>query len=517
MTKLTNDLKAHLEKNHDRQILKEVALNRWFTGAEVEEDIQRFGQLLDAANFGRDDLVFMGLNNTAAFLPINQALWRRGVTAHPVSGATPIAELTADYQAHHYAGIVATKEQAEAFADYQELAQVPINLATNPDLVFLYRTDLEAGRPNTPTEDSYGWIMNTSGTTGKPKHVGLTHEMMRRAAQYDLESHKLTADDTVLVVMPMFHINAQELIINSTLLSDGRIVIAPKFSASRFWTWINENDATWSSVVPTIVTILLKNEKSRLAFDPNHHLRFVRCASAMLPLNRHKAFVEAFKVPILEGWGMTEACSQCTLNPLDAIKLGSVGKPYHTEVMVYKDGKYTDEVGVTGELVIRGDHVIHGYLDKNRNQDFYDGWFHTGDLGYFDEDGYLWLQGRIKHVINRGGEKVSPIIVENVLSQLDFVANVAVVPTPDDLYGEAVTAAIIPAESMVGSESFMRQKIDELAQKSLPKYRQPTKVFFVDAFPLNPTGKIMREKLSEQLVAIERGDLDEKESAIAVS
>lgn len=517
MTKLTTDLTTHLKQNADRQIVRDLTVNRWFTGQDLLDEIAHIKGILTAANFGRDDVVLMALPNTAAFLPINQALWQLGATAHPIAGVTPAGEVLEDYRSHNYAGVIVTSEQAEAFADEDNLIAHPLDLATNPDLQLLFRADLEAGRPAEPTEESFGWIMNTSGTTGKPKQVGLTHDMMRRAAQYDLESHQLTAEDTVLIVMPMFHINAQELIINSTLLSDGKLIIAPKFSASRFWTWINEYNAAWSSVVPTIVTMLLKNEKSRLAFNPDHNLRFIRCASAMLPVQRHEEFVKAFKVPILEGWGMTESCSQCTLNPLDNIKVGSVGKPYATEVAVYVDGHYTTVPGIKGELAIRGDHVIKGYLDKNRNQDFYDGWFHTGDLGYFDNEGYLWLAGRLKHIINHGGEKVSPIIVENLLAELPFVDNVAVVGTPDDLYGEAVTAAIIANDRYAGNEEAMKRQITELAEARLPKYRRPTKVFFVDHFPLNATNKIMREALSAQLVEMERSAEHEVKQAEAVS
>lgn len=165
---------------------------------------------------------------------------------------------------------------------------------TKPDLAFFYKPNLPAGRSCQPSEDSLGLILNTSGTTGKPKQVGLTHAMMQNAAQYDKDSHRLTADDTVLVVMPMFHMNAQMILTTSSLLAGGRIAIAPKLSASRFWNWVEEANAYWSSVVPTIVMILLKSEKALAAYQaqPQNRLRFIRCASAMLPVSRHKQFLE---------------------------------------------------------------------------------------------------------------------------------------------------------------------------------------------------------------------------------
>ncbi|MFT8824398.1 MAG: AMP-binding protein [Liquorilactobacillus mali] len=499
MTKLTTELAMHLKKNVNREFLKDERMNKWFTGKDVEEDITKLQKIFLDAHMGSGDIAFMCLENSAAYIPINQALWRLGVTAHPVSESTSDVELVKDFRENHYAAIIFNDSRAEVFSNFTELDKHTVQLHTFEDLVILTRNDLNIGEKEAkPNEQSYGWILNTSGTTGKPKKVGLTHEIMLKAAHYDMESHRLSADDTVLIIMPMFHINAQELIVVSTLLSDGRLVIAPKFSASRFWQQVMKNDVTWSSVVPTIVSILLKNEKALAQFDPNHKLRFVRCASAMLPVSRHKKFVKKFGVPLLEGYGMTESCSQCTLNPLDNIKIGSVGKPYHTDVTIIDGDDFTDAPGIHGEIAIRGDHVITSYLDPHPDS-FKDGWFLTGDLGYFDEEGYLWLEGRSKDVINHGGEKVSPSVVEDVLGNLDFIKQVAVVGLPDELYGEIVAAAVIDDTKDSETLAKHRQRIIDYAATHLAKYRRPTEIFFLDEFPLNPTRKILRPKLAEIL------------------
>lgn len=445
----------------------------------------------------------MCLKNTAAYIPINQALWRTGAAAHPVSGTTPTKELVADNNDNDYPLILLTSEQAKEFALKTNLASKPLPLKTLPELVVFYKNNLPK-RSSTITEETIGLILNTSGTTGKPKQVGLTHKMMRNAAQYNMDSHKFTSNDTVLLVMPMFHMNAQMIQTTTTILAGGRIVVAPKFSASRYWDWVSESEATWSSVVPTIVTILLKNENALNSFKRhtnNIHLRFIRCASAVLSVSRHRQFLDTYHIPLLEGYGMTEACSQCTLNPLDAIKVGSAGKPYHTEMAIYTGDTYTTEANVKGEIVIRGDHVITHYL-RGSQKDFYDNWFHTGDLGYFDKDHYLWMDGRIKHVINHGGEKVSPVLVETTIAELDFIKNVAVVPTPDEIYGEAVTAAVILDDPKMDQQE-AKQKIIDYCKGKLALYRCPTKVFFIDKFPLNPTGKILRAKLSDELTKME--------------
>ncbi|MFT9005877.1 MAG: AMP-binding protein, partial [Liquorilactobacillus hordei] len=196
--------------------------------------------------------------------------------------------------------------------------------------------------------------------------------------------------------------------------------------------------------------------------------------------------------------GMTESCSQCTLNPLDNIKIGSVGKPYHTDVAIIDGDDFTDAPGVHGEIAIRGDHVITTYLDPHPDS-FKDSWFLTGDLGYFDEEGYLWLEGRSKDVINHGGEKVSPSVVEDVLGNLDFIKQVAVVGLPDDLYGEVVAAAVIDDTKDSENQAKHRQRIIDYAATHLAKYRRPTEIFFLNEFPLNATRKILRPKLAEIL------------------
>ncbi|WP_251547671.1 AMP-binding protein [Limosilactobacillus caecicola] len=508
MTKLTNVLQTHLQKNSTRPFVRDIYLNQWFTGQDIEADITTLQGYFQQMGLGNGDVILMSLRNSSAYLPINQAMWRWGITAHPVAANSANKELAADYQEHQYPAVILTADKVTDLQKFPELSFELVKLRTFPEgLLIGYQTHRQTNPNHQPTEDSLGWILNTSGTTGKPKQVGLTHQMMWQAAIYDAESHQLSAQDTVLIVMPMFHINAQELIIVSTLFSDGRIVIAPKFSASSYWDWISDYDCTWSSVVPTIVTILLKNQESQKRFNPRHHLRFIRCASAMLPVERHQEFIERFQVPILEGYGLTEACSQCTLNPLDQIRVGSVGKPYGTQVQIFAEGTYTTTANVTGEIVIKGNHVITEYLnaDAKAQRDFHDGWFHTGDLGYFDHDGYLWLNGRRKNIINHGGEKINPTMVEGTLGSLDFIKDVAVVGTPDQIYGENVAAAIILQAGVDGSAD-LKNYILSYAEKKLAKYRRPTEIYFIDQFPLNPTGKVIRPQLVKQLTDLKMAE-----------
>ncbi|WP_268869632.1 AMP-binding protein [Liquorilactobacillus vini] len=335
------------------------------------------------------------------------------------------------------------------------------------------------------------------GDDREAEKVGLTHEVMRRAAYYDLTSHRLTDKDTVLIVMPMFHINAQELIIISILLTDGKMVIAPKFSASKFWPQILENDVTWSSVVPTIVAILLKNKKANAAFRPDHKLRFIRCASAILSVNRQKEFTERYRVPILEGYKMTESCSQCTLNPLDKIKLGSVGKPFGTKVSLLIDNRPRNLSGQIGEVLLKGKNVIISYADRDPNQDFIDGWLKTGDLGYFAADGYLYLTGRSKELINYGGHKISPLKIENVLLQADYVQEAAAVGVTDQMFGEKIVVVVVLNRGT--DQATAKKGLIQLLEKNLARFERPQELIFTDHLPHSRVGKILRVQLRQEL------------------
>ncbi|WP_127849263.1 AMP-binding protein [Lacticaseibacillus hulanensis] len=503
MTRLTDSLHERLAAVQNENVVKDEASGTWFTGADIARDIAVLDAALRSANVGKDDVVLMCLQNSPVYLPINQAMWSMGATIHPIAPSTGLDGLVADFKENQYAAVFVDAPRATAFSEIPYVKATPLpNLLMGQDMVLLQ--NLHHSQPanyDAPTEDTLGMILNTSGTTGKPKGVGETHAMMINAANHDLESHELTPADTVLIVMPMFHINAQLVLVLSSFLAGGKMVIAPKFSASKFWPQVLSNDVTWSSVVPTIVTILLKNEKANAAFRPDHKLRFIRCASSMLTVSRHKEFVRRFHVPILEGYGMTESCSQCTLNPLDAIKVGSAGKPYKTDIAIVNGDKFVQTPGFRGEIAIRGDHVITDYMTPHLDS-FKDGWMLTGDLGYFDEDGYLWLVGRSKDIINRGGEKISPTKVEGVIEQLDYVRNVAVVPVPDDIYGEAVAAMVIDGSSDDELHQKRRDEILTFTAKHLANYERPTQVYFVDHFPLNPTNKIMRPELTKLATAM---------------
>ncbi|WP_125605087.1 AMP-binding protein [Lapidilactobacillus bayanensis] len=512
MTKLTTALTKQLLTDPERPLIKSVNTTEWLTKGEFRADVTRIMSALTNVKVGYHDQVLVCLDNSCAYPELMQAMWALGIAVHPVSASTPAAQLLAEWQEQDYLALIIAPH-----LETEILARLPLNtttlqLSSASGLKLLTATEKLLMRNSAPTapiqEDDLALILNTSGTTGKPKRVGLTHSMLYNGAMHDAESQQMTAQDTTLITMPMFHINAQVISVLAMRLVDGKIVVAPKFSASRFWQQIAENQITWTSVVPTIISILLLNQTANEQYHKYaqfNHLRFVRSSSFSLPEDKFCAFERRFKTQILEGYGMTETTSQCTINPFDAPRIGSAGKPYRTEIAFLINGQLTQQPYQVGEIAVKGDHVIHDYLDPHHDS-FMDGWFLTGDLGYFDHDGYLFIKGRIKEMISRGGEKVAPATVENELNQLDFIGQVVVIGLPDDIYGEAVTAVVIPTQDQVHDFKAEREQILAYAAEKLARYQRPTQVYFVDQFPLNATGKVVRNQLRQQLLQTTAGE-----------
>ncbi len=346
--------------------------------------------------------------------------------------------------------------------------------------------------------------LTTSGTTGDPKGVILSARQIAWTADQVRISHHLTTADRGLAVLPFFHINAPVVSLCATLLAGACIVIAPRFSVQRFWEWVERERITWVSVVPTIVALLLTTEKP--LFLPGT-LRFARSASAPLPLARHRAFEERFGIPLIETYGLSEAASQVTASPLPPAqrKHGSVGIPTGVELRICAPLPGTCDVGdidetsprelpcdTVGEICVRGPNVIAGYEGDASASSFVDGWFRTGDLGYLDADGYLYITGRLREVINRGGEKIAPREIEELLLAHPAVSDAAVVGEPHPLYGQRVVAYITPHASW---DALVERQLRDYCAHHLSAYKVPETFYSVPALPRNGNGKLNRQAL----------------------
>ncbi|KRN28651.1 acyl-CoA synthetase family protein [Lactobacillus selangorensis] len=506
MTKLTQALQKQLIDFPNRPLIKEASEADWHTGAQFAADVAHLEQAYTDAKIGAHDLLLVCLSNSTAYPELMQSMWDRGIAVHPIAGNTPVAELLNEWHEQDYTAMVVDNHLRDALMTAENLTAEALNIDTNPNLSLLVDTKRVENRIQSPAapilEDDLALILNTSGTTGKPKRVGLSHRLIYNAGRHNAASQSITDQDTTMIVMPMFHINAQVMAVVTTRLSGGKIVVTPKFSASHFWQQCAENDVTWVAVVPTIVTILLINQNANAQYEQYQDqlkLRFVRSSSFSLPEDKFTAFEKRFHTQILEGYGMTETASQVTINPIDAPVIGSAGKVYGTDLAIYTDGQFTTAPNVSGEIAVKGDHVISHYMDGEHDS-FKDGWFLTGDLGYVDEKGYLFVQGRSKDMISRGGEKVAPAYVENALNKLSFIKELAVIGLPDPIHDEAVTAVIVPKVWDPSQEQAWQDALFAFAQQKLAKYEQPTLVYFIKEFPVNNTGKVLRAELKQQIL-----------------
>ncbi len=340
-----------------------------------------------------------------------------------------------------------------------------------------------------PRPDDVALFLHTSGTTSRPKGVPLTHNNLMTSIRNIAAHFQLSAADTGLVVMPLFHVHG---LIGATLSSwwaGSTVVVPPRFSAQTFWPAVQAHRVTWYSAVPTIHQVLIGRADSDGA-PRKPGFRFIRsCSSALAPATL--AQLEArFDAPVLESYAMTEASHQMTANPLppDTHKPGSVGQGANVDVAIVDEQGRLLPAGEGGEVTVRGVNVTRGYHNNpEANADaFTNGWFRTGDRGTLDADGYLTLIGRIKELINRGGEKISPLEVDAVLLSHPAVAEAASFAAPDAKYGEEVHAAVV----LKGEATAL--DLQKYCGSRLADFKIPKVVHIVKELPKGPTGKVQR-------------------------
>ncbi|MCP5098253.1 MAG: AMP-binding protein [Chloroflexi bacterium] len=347
--------------------------------------------------------------------------------------------------------------------------------------------------------DDVALILHTSGTTSRPKMVPLTHRNLYTSALNIADTLQLTATDRCLNVMPLFHIHGLMAATLSSLMAGGSLVCTTGFDAGQFFAWINAFQPTWYTAVPTMHQAVLANAAAHHETISHSPLRFIRSSSASLPPKVMGGLEELFRVPVIESYGMTEASHQMSSNPLPPHqqKPGSVGLPAGPEVAIMGDNANLLPFGSIGEIVIRGASVTQGYANNpeaNQNA-FSTGWFRTGDQGYFDAEGYLFITGRLKEMINRGGENIAPREVDERLLAHPLVKQAVTFAVPHETLGEDIAAAVILKENVTVTERELRQ----FAFSHLSDYKVPTQILIVDQIPKGPTGKLQRIGLAEKL------------------
>ena len=356
-----------------------------------------------------------------------------------------------------------------------------------------------------PQVDDEALLIYTSGTTGRPKGVILTHRAVIAGGNNTAIAHQLTEHDRALCVLQLYHINGEMVTVMGPLVSGGSVVMPNKFSVTEFWSLIDKWQCSWFSVVPTIIAYLIEQaERLQVAASKptdRPKLRFGRSASAPLSPDMHRQFEAQFAVPVIETMGLSETAAQILSNPMPPgkPKYGSPGVAVGNEARIIDKQGNEQTRGQSGELMIRGDNVMKGYYknpEVTAETITADGWLHTGDLAYEDEDGYFFITGRLKEIIIKGGENIAPREIDEALYQHTAVLEAAAFPIPDRRYGQEILACV----SLKPGCDCSADELRALCVEKLGEFKAPKSISFMDELPKGPSGKIQRRLLAEAAV-----------------
>ncbi|MDP6624010.1 MAG: acyl--CoA ligase [Alphaproteobacteria bacterium] len=458
---------------------------------------------LNAAGIGRGDRVAMVLPNgpemAAAFVSV--ACAATAAPLNPAYKADEFAFYLDDLEAR--ALIVEKGSQSPALQMAAERRIPIIELVPREGPAGGFELSAasggEAARPGPSEPDDVALVLHTSGTTSRPKLVPLSQGNVSASAAHIAATLGLDAADRCLNVMPLFHIHGLMAALLASLGAGASVHCTPGFNALRFYAWLAEVEPTWYSAVPTMHQAILARAGRNSEIIAKHRLRFVRSSSSSLPPQVLAELSTTFKAPVVEAYGMTEAAHQMASNPVDRdrVKPGTVGLAAGPEVAIMDETGKLLAQGESGEIVIRGPNVTAGYVANPvaNAEAFVEDWFRTGDQGWLDPDGYLTISGRLKEIINRGGEKISPREVDEVLMDHPAVAQAVAFALPHDKLGEEVAAAVVLDDGAAADEAELR----DFVAGRLAAFKVPKRVVLLDEIPKGPTGKLQRIGLADTL------------------
>ena len=500
-TNLRSLLEDRVAQSPDKDFLLSEAEGRRFTYREFHNAVSRVSQMLCHLGIQKGDVVSLLLPNSAEYIIAYFACWKIGAVAGPVNSLLTAHEMVFILGNSEAKALLIGSAFVESINEIRaELpalkAVVTFDDASKATDEF---TRASSGATEDPLEpDDEAIIIYTSGTTGKPKGCLLTHGNLIANARQISEWLKFTPHDRLLTIMPLFHMNAVSVTTMSALYAGGSTVISPKFSASRFWQIIADYQITSFGSVATMLSMLLTTYPDGVPDGlKTDQLRFAMCGSAPVPAEVLKKFEETFNCLVIEGYGLSESTCRSTFNPPDDRRRpGSCGLPIGNEMMVVDDEEREVPDGTLGEIVLRGENILKGYYKNPDATDtaFRNGWFHTGDIGYRDADGFFYIVDRKSDMIIRGGENIYPREIDEVLYQHPSVAAAATVGIPDELYGEDVAAFIVLKEEATVTED----EIVGFCRQQLADYKCPKTVRFVKEIPKGPTGKLLKRELAAQ-------------------
>lgn len=481
------------QAGHDhsrRRFLADDARGAWISYGHLRDAVSASMEGLSQAGVRAGDRVAIQLQGPDQFVMAWLAVLTMDAVAVPIDSHAPSADRTRTLE-----------RTGSHFLLHDRAAEVPSNWGSIfGDGVHWRLLQNPHGPRLTQVGPAGGLILLTSGTTGDPKPVGLPTASLIHTASHVARVHQLASTDVGYSPLPLFHINGEVVGVLATLLAGGAIVVSDRFHAGQFWTMANRHGATWLNLVPSILKVLVGGEEGP---ESPARIRFIRSASAPLPISTLRAIEGRWQIPVIETYGLSESASQVAANPLDAPRAGSVGRPVGTQIRVVDAFGVSLAAGKVGEVEIRGPAVIDANWGPNRwaEEKYRRGWYRTGDLGWFDQDGYLYLSGRSRELINRGGEKIFPREVEEVILEHPGLVDCAVVGRPNERLGEESVAFVVPGHDDCDPVQ-LQQELSRLVRERLSRFKCPAEYFVVNALPKGSTGKVARQSLRQHAMAV---------------
>ena len=511
---MTDNLAAALAAADPRAIAVSAPGRPGMDYAALRAQAATAGRQLRGAGVGPEDRVAIVLGNGPAMATafVCMAPWCATAPLNPAYKADEFAFYLADLGVK--ALVAAAGSASPAIAAAERLG-VPVLRIEEREPAGAWRFESladEAAATPRPAE-ALALLLHTSGTTSRPKLVPLSQRNLLASARHIVATLKLAPGDRCLNIMPLFHIHGLMAPVLASLAAGAEVVCAAGFEPLRFFGWFAEARPTWYSAVPTMHQAILARAARNVDVVRGNRLRFVRSSSAALPSQVMAELERVFDAPVVEAYAMTEAAHQMCSNPLPpaARKPGTVGPGAGPSVAIMNASGEPLPAGAEGEIVVRGPNVTAGYLNNAaaNASAFHPGadrngrWFRTGDQGLMDADGYVKVTGRLKEIINRGGEKVAPFEVDEVLLDHPAVRQACTFALPHPRLGEEVAAAVVLAEGASATE----REVRDFVAARLADFKTPRKLVFVDEIPKGPTGKIQRIGLATALgLAGDSGD-----------
>ncbi|MBD1851807.1 acyl--CoA ligase [Leptolyngbya sp. FACHB-711] len=469
---------------------------------QLRQHVVALVETLNQFGIGRGDRIVIAMPNGVEMIITYLAAAMCG-TAAPLNPKYKPEEFAFYYEDTQAAALITLNDGIEAARSSVLPEMLLIKATANPDGMLTFEKTGGAARPAKSPElavsEDVAMILHTSGTTSRPKRVPIRHRNLAASATNIIGTYGLTAADRALCIMPLFHVHGIVASMLSTLASGGTVICPNGFNAMEFWSILTEFQPTWYSAVPTMHQLLLSRaERNREAIAASR-LRFIRSSSSSLPPIILERLEQTFNAPVLEAYSMTEAAHQMTSNPMPpaAHKAGTVGYGHGVEVGIMNEAGNLLASGELGEVVVRGANVVDGYENnpEANAKAFTNRWFRTGDQGYLDPEGYLSLTGRIKELINRGGEKISPLEVDNLLLRHSAVAEAIAFAVPHKMLGEDIHAAVVLKGDRTASEKELR----DYCAEHLAEFKIPRQFHLLTEIPRGATGKLQRLKMAELL------------------